>query len=129
MAKHLRLVSFFVILPLAVDVPLGEEIGREERAATANDSQQMAQDVAVLIVCNGHIGSLSWSLLDNPEQVGAVEEIAAIHLRQRLAIGNYFDYNIRHGIAKILKSNGVRDNILVFLYLSSIKTNRFPGKE
>ena len=121
MAKHLRLVGFFVILPLAVDVPLGEEIGREERAATANDSQQMPQDVAVLIVCNGHIGSLSWSLLDNPEQVGAVEEIAAIHLRQRLAIGNYFDYNIRHGIAKILKSNGVRDNILVFLYLCNKK--------
>ena len=60
----------------------------------------MAHYVAPAVVSYSHERSLPGSILDNPEQIHAVEEVCALHLRQFFPFGDDIDAILVHS-AKI----------------------------
>ena len=82
--ENLLTVYALVVLTLTVHAPLGEEVGRDERAPASEDSQQVGYNLAVLHR-HHHIGRLPRSLLHNAEQLGAVEKPGRRHFRHFLA--------------------------------------------
>ena len=87
--EELFLVFIFHIFAFTIDAALSEEIGRNERSATAQGSQQMAYDSAVA-AGNDHIRSLAVRLFQDAEILRAMEKMAAFHLWQTTALLNDF---------------------------------------
>ena len=96
--EHLFAVDALFVLSLAIDAPLGKQIGGHERTAAPQRAQHVGHHTALLLG-NGHKRREPRCHLANAEQLGTVEEIDARHLRQLFALGD--DVHLNHP-AKII---------------------------
>lgn len=77
------------VFPFAVHPALREKVRWHEAAAPLEDYKQVGCGASLTVTGNDHVGFLTLGLADNFEEVGAVEEIAALHHRQFPHVGEY----------------------------------------